>query len=230
MPPITITTTGRSEISRPAERAILRIEVRDTGIHKTEVSNNVLGSTRRIKEMIEPLNAKLNGGEPAPHAAITHWTMDTLHTRSYPRDDDHGRVIGHEFSAAAHFAVKFKDFSQMASVATDISSMPYANISGIAWQLTDATRQSLMAKSRGMATEDARERATDYVRPFGKQKLLALEIDESRESYLQNTGTYVAARMHGSVPGGRQDGDDELSFHPEDVSFSSAVTVKFTTE
>ncbi|KAL3475529.1 hypothetical protein BJX99DRAFT_259303 [Aspergillus californicus] len=227
MPSISIKTTGHASLSRPAERAILKINVQDSGTDNTTVSNNVLSCTRRIKEMIEPLNAKLASGEVAPDAAITHFSMGSLRKYTYNKYNNDGDITGKTYHVSTAFDVRFRDFEILASVGTELSAMPFVDLGGIEWQLTDATKGSFVSQVRSLAAKDALKRAEDYANTFNKFKVDVVEIlDEDGAG-----GGFVASRRLLSMTV-RQEGDDrnQLSFQPEDVEMSSTVTVKFITE
>ncbi|KAL4779904.1 hypothetical protein BJX76DRAFT_339472 [Aspergillus varians] len=230
MPSISITTTGHGTLTRPAERAILRITVQDVGTDNATVASNVISQTAQVKALLEPHSIKPQSGEPAPFAAITHWSMGALNSYSYPRYNQNGQLMTKQYTASTSFEAKFSEFQILASVAQELAAMDSVNLDGITWRLTDVTRAALAREVRGMAGRDALARAKDYARAFGKERVDVVEVLEDTKGSSASVYRGHAAR---SLTKGRQDpaeGDPGLSFQPEEVEFGAKVTAKFVTE
>jgi uncharacterized protein len=181
--------------------------------------------------MLNELNPKLESGTATEDAAITHWSMGNLSTGSIPNYKD-GKQVSTDFTASTSFAVKFRDFSKLGVIASDLSTVPHVNLSNIDWRLTDATAASLASQSRTSAAEDALSRATDYARPFGCKQVVAFEISDSSTGLpvSQTASVMRSKKMALMKHQYRGSDDDVLSFQPEDVSLSSTVTIKFRAE
>jgi uncharacterized protein YggE len=132
------------------------------------------------------------------------------------------------FTARTSFSVKFGDLSRLGTVAAKLSEMPNVSLASITWRLTDTTAESLAIECRTSAAKDAVARATDYAALFGYQKAVPVKIEDS--------GTGIPRMAEASLMRSKKamqlagETDQELSFHPEDVSLSSDVTITFGVE
>ena len=224
---LSIQTTGHGRISRPAERAVLRIDIKDDGPDPTTVSKNVFQCTQRIEQMLQPVSEKLPSGEHDPSAAVTHWSTGKLDTYSYPNYDRDGKITGRTHHAATSFEVKFRDFGVLAHTASDLSAMEFVNLDGIEWRLTDVTKQALASEVRALAARDGLARAEDYARALGWEKVKAIDLVEQTGADDGSFGVPVR-RLCMMAEGGFDDegGDPGLSFQPEEVRLEAVVTVK----
>ncbi|EEQ92507.1 hypothetical protein RJZ56_006175 [Blastomyces dermatitidis] len=218
---ISISAVGHSEINRDPERAVVCFRVSQKDGNKTAVSNNVIQTANTVQEFLETYIPRLASGEATPDAAITHWTMGTLNTKSYTDRDEQKTM----FEASTSFSATFRDFDKLGAVATTLSVMPNVSITSTRWMLTDATIASLISECRISAAHDARTKARDYAKAFGYQDVEPYEISDT--SYgLPSTSTASVMRSRKMMrPMERQ--EQQLIFRPEEVSMTSTVTIKF---
>ncbi|KLJ07162.1 hypothetical protein EMPG_17344 [Blastomyces silverae] len=218
--PIVISVVGRSEINRDPERAVLRIGVSQEDGDKTVVSKTVVQTANAVQELLEKYTPRLASGEATPDAAITHWTMSTLRTKSFTDREQTTR-----FEANISFSATFRDFDQLGAAAMTLSVMPSVSITDIKWMLTDETIESLISECRIGAAHDARTKATHYAKAFGYKDVRPYEISDG--SYgLPSTSTASVMRPGKNMrPMERE--EQQLTFRPDEVSMTATVSIKF---
>lgn len=168
-------------------------------------------------------------GDAAPEASITHWSMQTLSTGSHVPRDKEGTKLAREYTTSTTFSVRFRDFAELGSFASMVSTMENVSVQTISWELTDATKASLGTLSRNEAIKDAMHQANDYSKALGRGEATAYEVIGGTGGV--NQAQYYGGHGHGGYRGGGGGGgggagDEELNFEPENVSFSCSVTVK----
>lgn len=87
--PFTLTTTGRTTIPHPAERACLHLTVTSTGPNKAAAADDVQTTTQHIETMLRELSPP----DPPPQgsskdhakaaAPLAHWSKTGLSATSY---------------------------------------------------------------------------------------------------------------------------------------------------
>lgn len=221
----TISVVGSASINRYPERAILSIDVRAVGTDQATAANNINSTANKVKQMLNDLVPMAESGQATPDAPITHWSMSSLSSHSYDQTNDNNETI-RRYTFRANFSVKFRDFDKLGDIASELTFVPHVEISNVAWKLTDATSASLASEVRLMASKNAIERATDYAKAFGYEKVVPVKI-EDRESGLPGTTRASLMRAKkGGLP--RSSDGDKLGFSPEEVSLKSTVNVTFT--
>jgi hypothetical protein len=167
-------------------------------------------------------------GEVAPDAAITHWTMKTLHTSSVVRADREGKKLPREFTASTSFSVRFCDVAELGSFASMLTTMENVSVQQISWELTDATKAGLGTRGRIEAIRDANHQAKDYAEALGRGEVTAYEVTGGH-SGISAQAHHYGGHGHAAYLGGGGGGGEELNFEPENVGFACNVTVKYTT-
>ena len=152
--------------------------------------------------------------------------MTSLSTGSYFSRSEEGKKLPREYTAATSFSVRFKDFAELGTFATMVSTMEYVNVQNISWELTDATKASLGTTSRIEAIKNAMYKARDYSTALGRKDVTAYEVNDGHGGV--NANKYYGGHGHGGYRGGGGggSGNEELNFEPENVSFSCNVIVK----
>lgn len=219
----TISVVGSASINRNPERAILSVNVRSSGTNQATVAGNIKTTANKVKEMISDLMPTDESGEATPDAAITHWSMSNLSSSSYDRTD--GGTKTTEYSSYTSFSVKFRDFDKLGTLTSELALVPFVEISNVSWKLTDATSESLASEVRLMAAQNAIDRATDYAKAFGYDKIVPVKI-EDHESGLPSSTRASLMRSKKSLQA--SEGPDALGFSPEEVSLRSRVNVTFS--
>lgn len=223
--PPTIKVIGSAVINRQPERALLSFDVRSTGTDQAQVANNINSTANKVKQMLNDLMPTTGSGEATPDAPITHWSMSNLSSGTIERTSQENKIVTH-FTSSTGFSVKFRDFDRLGTVISELAIVPCVEISNVSWMLTDATSASLASEVRLMAAQNAIERATDYAKAFGYEKVVPVKI-EDRGSGLPSTTRASMMRERKTRLLAREEDTDTLEFSPEEVSLKSTVDVTF---
>lgn len=236
--PLRIEVTGQSTISRRAERALIHLSVSSTGPSQQTVIDNVTTTSNHLQSQLKTsLAPKDSAGSPTEDAAVTHWSMSTLNTRSWYGNGQFGQAQFGQgqnaptYNASTSFEIKFRDFERLGVAVGVMAGMPYVNITRIEWRLMDETRRAFGSQSRKQAVEDAFVKARDYAEAVGYSTVHAVQIlDGQMASPVPGT---FGMRAHGAVTRGGGAGEptpEGLSFEPENVDINSSVKVVFEAE
>lgn len=235
--------TGKGSTYRPAERAILVLEVFASNLDDAkEASEIVTAVTKDIRELIEPYCPNDNTSEARESAAIAHYSMSSLQTDHYTqqrRDPNTAsgsdvKVYETVYSAKALFNIKFSDFSVLGKLATQFSAMDDVNIKNISWKLTEENELSIHSETRRKAAKDVLQRAHDYAIAIGgvseadvKDRVKAVWLREN-DRYTASTRPHLHRDKRVMMYGGVK--EEEIAFQPEDVSLEVSVEGKFVVE
>ena len=240
-----IRLTGSSTVSRLAERGILSVSISSSGTSKPKVSEDVTKVTKDLQALISPLDGKdANTGLPAPDAPVTWWSMSNITTRTWVPSRYDSNTQQHiegerQYSANSSFTVKFKDFTKLSEIATDLTVQEFVTVNGVTWTLTDATRDALASENRRKAVADAMLKAKDYAgAAIGEHAVVkVVDMEEVNDGGVSDFGIMpqgANARQggglfgaHGGGPGGEQ---ESLNLRPQDVDLHTAVNLKFTAQ
>lgn len=221
---LTIVVQGTSSITRTAERAIVGIQITTEDKDRETVSNQVMSTAKQLQTFFNQLAPKTESGEPAVDAAITAWSMRTLHTSSYVPRDTHGADLDRKYSASVSFEVEFHNFAKLSTVTSQLLAMPNVSIYSTIWRLTEKTKKSLGSQSRKEAVQEALTKAKDFAEATGFKSVKPFEI----------TDGYSGEECTADVPGVgkmvRGEDDTALSSVPEEIHLRSSVTVKLYAE
>jgi uncharacterized protein YggE len=183
-----------------------------------------MSTAKQLQTFFTQLSPKTESGEPAADAAITAWSMCTLHTSSYVPRDTHGADLDRKYSASASFELEFHDFAKLSTVTSQLLAMSNVSIYSTIWRLTEKTKKSLGSQSRKEAVQEALTKAKDFAEAAGYKSVKPFEI----------TDGYSGKEYTGDVPGigkvVRGDDDTALSSVPEEIHLRSNVTVKLYAE
>lgn len=240
--PLSLTISGNAILYRRAERAVVTIRVHSEGPSQQTVSKEVTDRSNELRAILKQYALKdENGtppsnhpssslitilGDPAPDAAITHWTMKTLQTNSNVRVVPDGKKLPREYKASTSFIVRLCSFTELGTFASMLATMENVSVQEVSWELTDATKAGLGTKSRIEAIKNANEQARDYCKALGRGEVTAREVIGGHSGIGQ--AQYYGGHGHGGYRGGGGGaGGEDLNFEPENVSFSCNVTVKY---
>jgi uncharacterized protein YggE len=232
MAPLKITTAGRATKTHPAERALLRLAIKDTGPKPATVASNVQNATARLQNILStltPKSATSDGVTP-----VLKWTMGTPTSYTYMRSESLSKASRYH-AVSTSVEIEFVEFKALASLAAQLSSMDFVQLVGVDWSLTDATKEVVSREARTLACRDALTRSQDYARGFGKENrsVEAVEVLESSGSGSAKDGG-DGFRVMDVYNEGRHSysssGDLGPSLQPVDIEFRVDLTVKFLAE
>ncbi|KAL2861833.1 hypothetical protein BJX68DRAFT_223366 [Aspergillus pseudodeflectus] len=231
MAPLKITTTGHATKTHPAERALLRLAIKDTGPKPATVASNVQNATAKLQNILSTLTPKSATSCATP---VLKWTMGTPTSYTYMRSESLSKASRYH-AVSTTLEIEFVEFKALASLAAQLSGLDFVHLVGVEWSLTDATKEVVSREARTLACRDALTRAQDYAREFGKENgsVEAVEVFESSGSGSAKDGG-DGFRVMDVCNEGRHSysssGDLGLSLQPVDIEFRVDLTVKFVAE
>lgn len=248
-----IHVTGRAEIHRPAERALINVSIASSGLNKAAVSDEVITTAKHVKTLLKDLSPKDDTPEARDAAALSHWSKTSLfatsHTVFTREGQQQAQVFGRprqadtlqigdqrrQYNASIKIDIRFKRFEALGDFGTKLSALEHVEVNGIVWLLTRATEQSHHSQLRTEAAADAVQKAEDYCKALNCTRLRASEL---RELQIAPAGQNLfGASLHFGVGGpfgsstanAAADRRDEspIEYRPEKVRMAMEVTVKF---
>jgi len=230
----TITVTGSSSLSHPAERAIATLVVSDKSTSQEAVAQNVRKVSASLRALLTSLAPKntTSSSAPSADAPITHWSNSSLSTSwTLERLNNESTETERKYTARMTYEVWFHDFERLGEVSAILSTMEHLMIQRISWCLTDATSERLADEGRGNAVRDAVRRASGYAKALRGADVVDGEEAEGStwgvrvvEVIDQARGADQVRKFKAMVGTG---GREVLEFTPEDVSISIHAAVKF---
>jgi uncharacterized protein YggE len=230
MAPLKITTTGHATKTHFAERALLRLAVKDTGLKPANVASNVQNATAKLQNILSTLTLKSAAGGPSN--PILKWSMGTPTTYTYMRTESLSKASRYH-AVSTTFEIEFVEYKALATLAAQLSSIDFVQLLGVEWRLTEETKEVISREARALACWDALTRAQDYARGFGKEggSVEAVEVLEGGESAKSGEdGFRVLDVYNDGRPSYSSSGDLGLSLQPVDIEFRVDLTVKFVVE
>ena len=238
MAPLEIHVTGKGTTYRPAERAILVLQVSSSKASTAQEASTIVTSiAKTIRDMITPFCPSDNSADARQRAAIAHYSMGALQTsnNTQPKRISNDRTAGVTefetlYSAKVSFNIKFSDFTVLGRLATEFSAMKHVSVSRIDWKLTEDNEKSIHSETRRKAAYDLVSRANDYAVAVAgvpeaelKERVKAASLNEN-QYYTYST----RAHLHNSKSMMTHEVNHELlEFQPEDVSLEISVEGKF---
>ncbi|MBU9767002.1 SIMPL domain-containing protein [Mycobacterium sp. TNTM28] len=218
--PTEIIVRGSYSAFRAPERATVYATVADEGPTIEPVYERVVRAVDAVKTSIAPLHEP----EAGP---VTRWSTGQVRTWAGRPWNNEGKQLPPVHHASADIEVEFRDFAALSRwVGGHIIETGGFTLSRIAWALTVAHRDELVAEVQARAVGDAVTKAQRYadaldlgpVRPvaIGDAGMLTRPPEEPSSPRLMRA---MATR---GAPGAR-----ELDFTPADIEVSVAVDAKF---
>ncbi|KAJ0421542.1 hypothetical protein BJY00DRAFT_281895, partial [Aspergillus carlsbadensis] len=235
MPPLKITTTGHATQTHPAERAHLRLCIKDTGPKPATVSSNVQTATAKLQGVLSSLTPKSGASAATP---IVKWTMAAPVSYTYMRTESLSKASRYH-AVSTRVEVEFGDFKALAVLAAQLSGIDFVTLLGVQWSLTEGTKEVVSREARALACRDAMTRARDYARGFGKDcaSVEAVEVFEGSGSGSDGANVkdggdgFSVVDVHQerghSYSSSSSSRDLGLVLQPVDIEFRVGLTVKF---
>ncbi|KAL9622338.1 MAG: hypothetical protein Q9160_003349 [Pyrenula sp. 1 TL-2023] len=223
--PLELKINGSSTIIRRAERAVVSINIFYSSDQHESAAGEVIKTVNALQEKFKVHCPRTTEGVATDDAAITHWAMNSLSTSSRARYDRDNKPLPREYSCKTQFIVKFRDFSVLGAILTELSTTPNVEISNISWRVSDATKSSLGTQSRKEAVEDAVLKARDFASVLTDKPPRAILMEERSSS--SATSSHMRYRRTQADTANSSGENNGLSFEPEDISLTTNVHVKF---
>lgn len=229
MASLSIHVHGTAYVARRAERAVVYVDVSESGPVQSDVIGNVSRTASQLQEGLKQLSSKK---ENAPEPPVSKWTMASISTGSYLIIHSEKSLLERRervYSASTRFEITFSDFAKLGAAATDLASIPLVSIRSITWTLTEATRISLQGEIRKKAVEDAVTKARDFAAAVGKHTVIPREITSNSS----HAPSYGGATLFGGTSSGlfggpaRKPDTPDLNFEPEEIRMNCDVQMKF---
>ena len=245
--PFVLSTHGKWEIPRPAERCIVNVSVTSEGHFKATVSEEVVTAAHQVERHLRELAPPDDTPEATEASPLAHWAKTGLSARSYIPYSNSDHQSPRKYTATITFDIRFKKFRELGAFATKLSALPHTEISNISWILTPATHKAHESLLRKEATKNALEKARDYCDVLGCTNLRPVELTEGNVSSSGLSGGLFGSSRWGAQQqaqqqargtglfggqGAANDSRDEspLEFTPKEVRMSMDVTIKFHAE
>jgi uncharacterized protein YggE len=218
-----ITVQGEYSAWYPAERATARVTVSFNGPQREPAFNATVEASTTVRGLIE---AKFDR-DAGP---ITWWSSDAVRVSSHRPWNKDGKQLPPVYTAGISFAVKFKDFAELARWVEAVAEVNGATVNSLSWDLTEATKTSATVEVRSRAVKDAVAKATVFAQSIGLAQVTAIALadpgmlgDQSSAGSAPGGGAYArSASMKSSDAA-----DGGLELKPEDISVSSSVDARF---
>lgn len=218
-----ITVQGEYSAWYPAERATARVTVSFNGPQREPAFNATVEASTTVRSLIE---AKFDR-EAGP---VTWWSSDAVRVSSHRPWNKDGKQLPPVYTATISFAVKFKDFAELARWIEAIAELNGATVNSISWDLTEATKTSATVEVRSRAVKDAVAKASVFAQSIGLAQVTAIALadpgmlgDQSSAAAAPPMGAYARSAAMKTSDGG----DSGLELKPEDISVSTTVDARF---
>jgi len=225
-PPTIIHAQGRAVVNHPADRAALVIDIFDEGSTQETVSNHVVTTANQLQAEVDKLCPRLSNGEISPEAPVSFYSIDSLSTT---RRDEYGpdnkrtglQILG----AKTSLDVRFRDFTKLGELVVKLSTIPYVQLRGIDWKLTEETTDRLSEQVRVDALRNAVKMAKAYANVISRPNVTAVKITDSKQDEIGRVMQMArkSTPLPSSVAGG-------LDFEPKTISLSASLDVEFQAE
>jgi len=218
-----ISVQGQHTAWYTAERASVVVSISFDGPQRNPVFVSATAAVDAVRETVLSRFDKNTG-------PITWWSADTVRVWSERPWNNEGKQLDPVHHAALDLTAKFNDFEALAAWIELVVAIPGANISGIEWSLTDASRTSATTEVRSRAVKDAVAKASVYAQSIGLGSVTATAIADP--GMLGNGGSSGPIAMDRMMMKSSfaPDGAGALDLKPEQIEISAAVDARFVAE
>ena len=216
--------TVRGEYSQwfPAERATVHVEVRHDGSTRADVFSAATDSAEVVRESITALSDPSSG-------PITWWSSGSVSVWWDRPWNNEGLQLEPVHHASVSFSVKFSDFDSLGTWLEHVAAIEGTVISGVSWDLTEATKASATAEVRSRSVKDAVDKATIFAHSIGLGTVTAVALadpgmlgDTSSNAVVEASGRMMKSSMMMA-----DSSNPSLAFKPEEIEISSVVDARF---
>ena len=210
-----ITVQGTHSVRVDPERAELHLAAQVESGSRERALADVTRTANSLAETI----AALEG--------VERHSIDPVRVSSWRPSDQNGRRLAERITARVSLVVEFTDFASLADFTTRVGAQAGVQLGGVAWSVTDATRERLEAEVMAEAVRQARVRATAMADADGGGDLEIVEMADP--GLLGGPGAFAAGghpEMRAMAMGMASDGGS-VEIVPEKVEVSASVHVRF---
>jgi uncharacterized protein YggE len=219
-----ITVQGTSSIKHPAERATVSVTVS----HDGPARDKAFADTTRSAEII---TTSLTGLHDPASGPVVDWSSDRITVWSERPWNNEGRQLPLVHHTTIGMRATFTDFDALARWVEPVAITSGVVVGSLEWQLTDETRDRLLAEVRARAVLDATAKALVYARAAGLTTVTATAIADPGLLGSGSPGDPPIA-LAGSAPRmfaakAMSDGAP-LTFTPQELEVAAQVDARFT--
>lgn len=215
-----ISVEGQARRTHAAELGTVRLSVTFAG----ETRPDVLGAATRVHARLAE-----QAREHTASGAATRWDASSVHAFAYDewvKPEAHlGEQKVRRFRASAGLSVVFADFDALSAWLTDVLDLDGVDLGGVEWDLTDETRDALLAEVRTEAARETVERARAYAAALGLGDVRPVAVFEEglRPGVGGPGGGHPERRMFALAA----DAGPQLELSPGDLEVSARVTADY---
>jgi len=215
-----ITVRGSAEARRPAERATVRVTASADGPQRDQVVSDAASAAERITGL-------LRADHDATAGPVVSWSSDRARVWSDRPWSQDGAQLPLVYHAAVAITAEFSDVEALSRFVEAASRTEFVAVGGIAWSLTEATRQEVEAQVRAAAVEAAVVKARQFAATVGLTDLVPLAIADPG---LLGDGGQEAGVDRGAPMMARMAADHaapSFDFTPGELEVSVVVDARF---
>ncbi|KAK4498167.1 hypothetical protein PRZ48_010824 [Zasmidium cellare] len=236
-----ITLRGEANVSLPAERAVLGIDVSATDVDKQTAFDAAVSTVKSVEALLRKLSPQNTSPESKLNAAVDNWTRTSLsETSQLPYDHHTGKSRPpRQYTSSVTFEARFQRFEAIAGVIQDLGAISNVKTEPLEWVLQAKTKDENRSALRVEAAKNAHQKALEYAQALGYQKVVPFQLSEgqthARSGYSKapihdfddDDDETSEQNMADGEEGGASVGGDKFRYQPENVKMSSAVSASF---
>lgn len=242
MAPTVINIQGSATLRRPAEIAVLNIEVSSSGKDQPTASRNVIQTVNNLQSILDaaslrtpPNNTGDSGSSSSssstisPTAPISFYSIASLSTSSSDELDKDSLPTGSRiYTATTSIEIHFRSFATLGTMVVQFSSIPFVSLQGISWKLTDEVQAELEEQARTDALRHAIARARNYAQVIDRNTVTPVKIQDSQQYlFFEGRARQAAFKVADTASFGIGVGID---FEPQVIEVKANLEVEFHAE
>lgn len=184
MPPLKITLSGNSDITRQPERCVLHVIIKDEQPNWEQVTKKVIETSNEIERFSKEISPKTfsDNAVTVTDTPLEAFSSSNLHTRSYgPVANQTDPTLQQLHSATIKLDLNLQGFTKLNEIVDKLVSYPTVDIKFLDWCLTEATQKALEIEARKEAMRNAVQKVNDYAEVVGRTVVAVAVHDEKNE-------------------------------------------------
>ncbi|WP_125775200.1 SIMPL domain-containing protein [Antribacter gilvus] len=215
-----ISVEGHARRTHPAELGTVRLSVTFSGADRSEVADAAGRVHSRLVDQAR---------EHASSGAATRWDASSVHAFSFEdwvKPEAHqGEQKVRRFRASAGLSVVFADFDALSAWITDVLDTDGVDLGGVEWDLTEETRDTLLAEVRTEAARETAERAQAYAAALGLGEVRPVAVFE--DGLRPGVGGPGVGHPERRMFAMAADAGPQLELSPGDLEVTARVTADY---